>query len=275
MEELQAIIAALVGGARYGLKVRLPHALVMTMLFRRDLTSAQKIQTVVRLAVEHASRLASFATVYKVSHSRAVSIECRSCQGWSLICFFLSFCSLQVLLAAFKFASRTIHREFGDGGKSLGALLLKCIGKCGILIHTVTNIFFNHSHFALQVDGPFSLQTDQLPSNMLPGRPERPYHALGKFDLFVEKNPSCKEYLISLNRLESRRNDWWIPHLGQLFFRQSPNCSLLEQPHCRCSCEAFLGETTSAAYATTIDQDAGSSLSLVGGCHLGVIHGAL
>ena len=36
-DELKSIAAALIGGARYGAKIRLPHALVMTFLFRRDL----------------------------------------------------------------------------------------------------------------------------------------------------------------------------------------------------------------------------------------------
>jgi peroxisomal membrane protein 4 len=65
-DEIQAIIAALVGGARYGVKVRLPHALVMTVLFRRDLTSKQKIESVLKLAFEHGSNLAAFAAIYKV-----------------------------------------------------------------------------------------------------------------------------------------------------------------------------------------------------------------
>jgi peroxisomal membrane protein 4 len=65
-DEIQAIVAALVGGARYGIKIRLPHAVVMTLLFRRDLTSKQKVQSVVKLALEHASNLAAFATIYKV-----------------------------------------------------------------------------------------------------------------------------------------------------------------------------------------------------------------
>ena len=66
-EELHAIIAALIGGAKYGMKIRLPHALVMTMLFRQDLTSKQKVSSVFKLATEHAYNLASFATVYKVN----------------------------------------------------------------------------------------------------------------------------------------------------------------------------------------------------------------
>ena len=65
-EEIQAILAALVGGARYGFKIRVPHALVMTVLFRRDLSNEQKIRSVAKLALEHASNLAAFAAIYKV-----------------------------------------------------------------------------------------------------------------------------------------------------------------------------------------------------------------
>jgi len=40
LDELLAVCGALVGGAKYGLKIRLPHALVMTMLFRRGTDNA-------------------------------------------------------------------------------------------------------------------------------------------------------------------------------------------------------------------------------------------
>lgn len=66
-EEIQAVVAALVGGARYGLKIRTPHALVMTMIFRRDLTSKEKLRTILQLALEHAGNLAAFATIYKTT----------------------------------------------------------------------------------------------------------------------------------------------------------------------------------------------------------------
>ena len=44
MDEIAAIVGALVGGAKYGVKIRTPHALVMTVLFRNDLDAKQKIQ---------------------------------------------------------------------------------------------------------------------------------------------------------------------------------------------------------------------------------------
>ena len=66
MEELYAILAALQGGARYGFKIRVPHALVMTFLFKNELSALQKIRAITILTIEHASKLAAFATIYKV-----------------------------------------------------------------------------------------------------------------------------------------------------------------------------------------------------------------
>lgn len=64
-EELQAILFSLIGGARYGVKVRLPHAVIMTCLFRNDMNVRDKIQQIFNLVREHATNLALFATVYK------------------------------------------------------------------------------------------------------------------------------------------------------------------------------------------------------------------
>lgn len=66
-DELFSILAAVVGGARYGIKIRLPHALVMTLLFRRDLSNKDKVRNVLKLVYEHASGLASFAAIYKTT----------------------------------------------------------------------------------------------------------------------------------------------------------------------------------------------------------------
>jgi hypothetical protein len=64
-KEIRAVLSACWGGARYGAKIRAPHALVMTVLFRNDLSSMDKVRNVVKLAAEHAGNLASFAAVYK------------------------------------------------------------------------------------------------------------------------------------------------------------------------------------------------------------------
>lgn len=66
-EEIRAIFLSLIGGARYGIKIRLPHALVMTMLFRRDLSALKKLQSIMRLVSEHATNLATFACIYKAT----------------------------------------------------------------------------------------------------------------------------------------------------------------------------------------------------------------
>ena len=65
-EELEAIIAALIGGIKYGIKIRLPHSFIMTMLFRRNLSSKEKIYNILKLVFEHSSNLGIFATIYKV-----------------------------------------------------------------------------------------------------------------------------------------------------------------------------------------------------------------
>ena len=64
--ELSAIISGLVGGCRYGVKIRLPHAFLMTMLFKRGLSTNEKLRNVCSLVFEHSSNLAAFAALYKV-----------------------------------------------------------------------------------------------------------------------------------------------------------------------------------------------------------------
>jgi len=109
MDEIAAIVGALVGGAKYGVKIRTPHALVMTVLFRNDLDATQKIRSIVKLVVEHASNLASFATIYKT------------------------------ILVVFKWSSRYLHDHPADGdndntnssrsnlGRSWGRIILRLI----------------------------------------------------------------------------------------------------------------------------------------------------
>lgn len=101
-DEIAAILSGLIGGGRYGLKIRVPHALgelvhrhwedrlcicftvltlsfcvitiihlhkstVMTFLFGGGKTFQEKIRTVAKLALEHSSNLAAFAGLYKVT----------------------------------------------------------------------------------------------------------------------------------------------------------------------------------------------------------------
>ncbi len=64
--ELHSIISGLIGGAKYGIKIRLPHALLMTFLFRSDLNASKKLKQILKLSLEHAVKLAAFASIYKV-----------------------------------------------------------------------------------------------------------------------------------------------------------------------------------------------------------------
>lgn len=62
--ELQSILDGFMGGARYGVKIRLPHAAVMTALFR-DGSPAEKLRLILKAAFQHSRNLAYFAAVYK------------------------------------------------------------------------------------------------------------------------------------------------------------------------------------------------------------------
>lgn len=70
LDEVAAIIAGTLSGAKYGLKIRLPHATVMTFLFAKQLTFREKSKTIAKLTAEHATNLAAFVFIYKVSVTR-------------------------------------------------------------------------------------------------------------------------------------------------------------------------------------------------------------
>ena len=63
--ELATILGASLNGAKYGVKIRFPHAFVMTLLFRKG-SMHDKITIITKATWEHSRNLASFATVYKV-----------------------------------------------------------------------------------------------------------------------------------------------------------------------------------------------------------------
>lgn len=65
-DEVAAILSGLIAGGRYGLKIRIPHAFVMTFLFGSRLSFGEKIKVIAKLAAEHASNLAAFAGLYKL-----------------------------------------------------------------------------------------------------------------------------------------------------------------------------------------------------------------
>ena len=61
--EVRAIVAALLAGARYAVRVRLPHAAITALLFR---PSHQRLSFVAQQVKEHVVHLGAFAGVYKL-----------------------------------------------------------------------------------------------------------------------------------------------------------------------------------------------------------------
>jgi hypothetical protein len=64
-DEFHEILLSLIGGARYGVKIRTPHAVIMTCLFRSNLSTSAKIRQIIQLVREHSTNLAFFAAIYK------------------------------------------------------------------------------------------------------------------------------------------------------------------------------------------------------------------
>lgn len=138
--EFAAILSALLGGGRYGVKIRFPHALVMTSLFRRDLTANEKIQTILKLTREHAKNLAAFAALYKT------------------------------ILAILKGTSRYLQQSnFGgeNGGTDDRGGIMRSLGRA-VMMTLVGNSSPNM--------GTTMPQSSQSSCN--PGLPENPRHAL-------------------------------------------------------------------------------------------------
>jgi len=152
-EELSAVVSALIGGAKYGVKIRLPHAVVMTCLFRKDLSSKEKIRTIVKLVFEHASNLAVFASLYKI------------------------------VLATLKFSSRYLregqqHQQrrlcpdtIIDRSKKLGRILMTLIVNGPLSLAKTRTVL---GVVALGRDYNNSISTTTIEV----GQPERPYHSL-------------------------------------------------------------------------------------------------
>ncbi|KAJ3111338.1 Peroxisomal membrane protein 4 [Phlyctochytrium bullatum] len=62
--DLFAIIKGFRNGAVYGAKIRFPHALVMTFLFRSG-TLQEKFKFIFKATYQHSRNLAVFVTIYK------------------------------------------------------------------------------------------------------------------------------------------------------------------------------------------------------------------
>ncbi|CAG8641595.1 peroxisomal membrane protein 4 [Gigaspora rosea] len=62
--DVLAIVKGFRNGAVYGAKVRLPHALVMTLLFRSG-SFKEKLTVILDATIQHSKNLAFFVTIYK------------------------------------------------------------------------------------------------------------------------------------------------------------------------------------------------------------------
>ena len=58
-------LKGLAHGLTYGTKIRAPHALVMTLLFKTEMSIPEKFKRIVKLTFLHARNLATFVTIYK------------------------------------------------------------------------------------------------------------------------------------------------------------------------------------------------------------------
>ena len=65
-DDFRHVLESGISGALYGIKIRFPHALVMTFLFRSDLSAVEKLRKALSIMMEHSRRLGTFAFTYKV-----------------------------------------------------------------------------------------------------------------------------------------------------------------------------------------------------------------
>jgi peroxisomal membrane protein 4 len=139
IDELTAVASALIAGAKYGVKIRLPHAVVMTCLFRKDLSSKEKIRSIMKLVFEHSSNLAAFASIYKI------------------------------VLATLKFSSRYI-RSMDDRGKLMGRMLMT------LIVDGPSSLTRTSGEEAAGVGTDYNSAAGT--TTIKAGQPERPYHSL-------------------------------------------------------------------------------------------------
>ncbi|EJK49340.1 hypothetical protein THAOC_31792, partial [Thalassiosira oceanica] len=109
LDEVAAIIAGTLSGAKYGLKIRLPHATVMTFLFAKQLTFREKSKTIAKLTAEHATNLAAFVFIYKFG-VRYSSVN------YQMILYLAS----RILVGSIKLAREKGVKPFSWSGASFG-----------------------------------------------------------------------------------------------------------------------------------------------------------
>ena len=140
-DEVAAILSGLIGGGKYGLKIRVPHAVVMTFLFGNNLSFRNKLKVIAKLAAEHSINLASFACLYKF------------------------------LLASLKTLSRLLIADEDHRGNNSYD-----VHHSGVII--IIRRFIKYC-ISMVINGPplFPTSNNNISNNTLPGLPEHPYHA--------------------------------------------------------------------------------------------------
>lgn len=63
--DLISILGGFLRGINYGIKIRLPHAFVMTFLFRPHGTIKDKLEWIIKATKQHAWNLSRFVFIYK------------------------------------------------------------------------------------------------------------------------------------------------------------------------------------------------------------------
>ncbi|KAH3683408.1 hypothetical protein WICPIJ_005627 [Wickerhamomyces pijperi] len=66
-KDVLAIFKSMRNGVHYGTKIRFAHSLVMSLLYKRNITLVQRISSILNITRSHGVVLASFAFVYKLS----------------------------------------------------------------------------------------------------------------------------------------------------------------------------------------------------------------
>ncbi|KAL7456779.1 hypothetical protein ACHAWC_008248 [Mediolabrus comicus] len=136
-DEVAAILSGLIGGGKYGLKIRIPHAVVMTFLFGNNLSFRNKLKVIVKLAAEHSINLASFACLYKF------------------------------LLASLKTLSRLLNNNNDDVHSGVVIIIRRFIKYCISMVLNGPPLFPSSKPTKNNISN----------NTTLPGLPEHPYHA--------------------------------------------------------------------------------------------------
>jgi len=146
--EIRAIVRAFVGGIRYGVKIRLPHALVMTVLFQKNRSPSEMINTIFKLTRNHALNLAAFATIYKtilaLLKAASISLHSPNLGANSGIMRWVGRQLIELLVEGSSTGQRLVERPPGLPVRNLHALIAGSIG--GFIVwgsYTKVNVQIN------------------------------------------------------------------------------------------------------------------------------------